>query len=113
MGENSGYFRPATTVTLGMGIIYGKLLFCHGVSEVKMNNTFSIREYNNSTVYDCLNRPFTADFCSPYLNLYPINIDDKPRPHKISRYNLDMLPSNIYVASENYICTLTSLSDSP
>ena len=29
----SGYFRLATTVTLGMGITYGKLLFCHGISK--------------------------------------------------------------------------------
>ena len=28
-----GYFRLATTVALGVGIIDGKLLYCHGVSE--------------------------------------------------------------------------------
>ena len=28
----SGYFRLATTVVLGMGIIDGKLLYCHGVA---------------------------------------------------------------------------------
>ena len=29
----SGYFRLATTVTLGMGITDGKILYCHGVAE--------------------------------------------------------------------------------
>ena len=29
----SGYFRLATTVALGMGITDGKLLYCHGVEE--------------------------------------------------------------------------------
>ena len=29
----SGYFRLATTVALGMGITDGKLLYCHGVAE--------------------------------------------------------------------------------
>ena len=27
----SGYFRLESTVELGMGITYGKLLFCHGI----------------------------------------------------------------------------------
>ena len=29
----SGYFRLANTVALGMGITYGKILYCHGVAE--------------------------------------------------------------------------------
>ena len=29
----SGYFRLLTTVALGMGITYGKLLYCHGAAE--------------------------------------------------------------------------------
>ena len=29
----SGYFRLSTAVELDMGITYGKVLFCHGVSE--------------------------------------------------------------------------------
>ena len=31
----SGYFRLATTVALGMGITDGKLLYCHGVAGLK------------------------------------------------------------------------------
>ena len=29
----SGFFRLVTTVALGVGITYGKLLFCHDVAE--------------------------------------------------------------------------------
>ena len=36
----SGYFRLATTVALGMGIIYGKLLYCHSVAEVNVDKKF-------------------------------------------------------------------------
>ena len=57
----SGYFRLATTVALGMGITDGKLLFCHGVAEGNMDKKFLTLEYNNRTVYDCFNNPFTAD----------------------------------------------------
>ena len=34
----SGYFRLAITVALGVGITDGKLLFCHGISEQIMDN---------------------------------------------------------------------------
>ena len=41
---HSGYFRLATTVALGMGITYGKLLYCRGVADgnvgVKINRKF-------------------------------------------------------------------------
>ena len=40
----SGYFRLATKVALGMGITDGKLLYCHGVSEVNMDRKFSTSE---------------------------------------------------------------------
>ena len=33
----SGYFRLATKVGFGMGITDGKLLFCHGISEVNVD----------------------------------------------------------------------------
>ena len=39
----SGYFRLATTVVLGVGIIYKKLLFCHEISEQNMDKTISTR----------------------------------------------------------------------
>ena len=48
----SGYFRLATTVELGTGITYGKLLYCHGVSEGNVDKRISRLEYNNRTVYE-------------------------------------------------------------
>ena len=78
----SGYFRLATTVAFGMGIIYRKLLYCHVVSEGNVERKISLLEYNKSTVYDCFNNTFTNDFGSPALNLPPITIDDRPFPHQ-------------------------------
>ena len=57
----SGYFRLTTTVALGMGIADGKLLYCHGFAEGNEDKKVSTLEYNNRTVYDCFNNPFTAD----------------------------------------------------
>ena len=48
----SGYFRLATTVALGMGITDGKLLYCHCVSEGNMDREISMLEYNIRTLYD-------------------------------------------------------------
>ena len=76
----SGYLRIATTVALGMGIIYGKLLYCHGVAEGNVDNRISSLEHNNRTVYDCFNNIFTANFGSPAMHLPPITIDDRPPP---------------------------------
>ena len=76
----SGYFRLATTVALGMGITDGKLLYCHGVAEGNEDKKISTLEYNNRTVYDCFNNPFTADCGSPAMHLPPITIDDRPPP---------------------------------
>ena len=44
----SGYFRLATTVALGMGITDGKLLYYHGVAEGNKDKKTSTLEYNNS-----------------------------------------------------------------
>ena len=77
----SGYFRLATTVELGMGIKYEKLLFYNGISVGRADKKISTREYNNKTVYDFFNNPFPDDFGSPALNIPPITIDD--------RYHLD------------------------
>ena len=55
----SVHFRLATTVELGMGITDGKLIYCHGVSEGNVDRNISTLEYNNRTVYDCFNNPFT------------------------------------------------------
>ena len=37
----SGYFRLATIVALGMGIADGELLFCHGISQDSEDKTIS------------------------------------------------------------------------
>ena len=76
----SGYFRLATTVALGMVITDGKLIYCHGVAEGNEDKKTSTLEYNNSTVYDCFNNPFTYDFGSPDMHIHPITIDDRPPP---------------------------------
>ena len=76
----SGYFRLATTVALGMGITDGKLLYCHGVAEGNEDKKISTLEYNNRTVYECFNNPFTSDCGSPAMHLPPITIDDRPPP---------------------------------
>ena len=109
----SGYFRLATTVALGMGIIYGKLLYCHGVAEGNKDKKISTFEYNNRTVYQCLNNPFTADCGSLAMHLPPITIDDRPPPHKRARYDPNLHPATISVASENSVSTLTTTSDLP
>ena len=72
MVTQSGYFRLATNVVLGMGIIDGKLLFCHGISEGSVDKEISTRNYNNRTFCDCLNNPFPDYFGCPDLNLPPI-----------------------------------------
>ena len=76
----SGYFRFASTVALGTGVTYGNLLYCHGVIEGNMDKKISKLDYNNSTVYEFFNNPFTADFVSPALHLPPITIYDIPCP---------------------------------
>ena len=48
----SGYFRLASTVTLGMGIVDGKLLYCHGVAEGNVYKKISTLDYSRRTFYD-------------------------------------------------------------
>ena len=109
----SGYLRLATTVVLDMGITDGKLLFCRGISEGSVYNKISTIECINRTVYDCLNNPLSADCGIPALNIYPITIDDRPLPHKRSRYTPDLLPAAISVASRNHVSTLIAHSYLP
>ena len=78
-----------------------------------MDKKFSTLDYNNRTVYECFNNPFTDDFGSPALNLPPITFDDIPHLHKRASYTPDLLPADISVASENAFSTLTTSSDSP
>ena len=83
-----------------MGITDGKLLYCHGVAEVNEDNKVPTLKYNNRTVYECFNNPFTADCGSPAMHIPPITIDDRPPPHKRARYAPNMLPATISVASK-------------
>ena len=96
-----------------MGIIYGKLLFCQGISEESVDKKFSIIEYKNRMVFDWFDNPFTDDCGIPSYNPPPITIYDRPLPHKRSRYTPDLLPDVIYAASERYDSTLATPSDSP
>ena len=109
----SGYFRLATTVELGMMIIYGNIILCHGISEGSEDNIFLTREYNYRTVYECFNNNFLYDFVIPNFNLPPINIDNSPHPDIRYRYTPDLIPYAISVASEKSVSTLTTPSNSP
>ena len=109
----SVYFILATTLALSMVITDRKLLFCHGISEESVDKNISTIEYNNRMVYEFFNNTFTADFGSPDLNPPPINIDDRPHPHKIAHYTPDLLPAATSVASENCVSTFTTPSDLP
>ena len=107
----SGYFRLTTIVSLGMVITYGKLRFCHHISQDSEDKTSSTKEQNKRTVYEYFNNTFTSNFGSPDLSLPTITIDDRPLHHKIARYTPDLLPVAISVASKNYVSTLTNPSD--
>ena len=48
----SGYFRLANTVELGIDIVDGKLLLCNVISEESVEGKISTREYNSRKVYD-------------------------------------------------------------
>ena len=48
----SGYLIITTILALGMGITYGKLLYCHGVAVGNVDEKVSTLEYNNRMVYD-------------------------------------------------------------
>ena len=63
-------------------------------------------------VYERFDYPFIDEVGIPDLNLPPITIDGRHRPHKISHYTPDMLPYAISVDSENYFSTLITPSDS-
>ena len=96
-----------------MDITYGKLLYYCVVSEGNMDKKISTLDYNNRTVYDCFNNPFTYELGIPYLNVPPITFNDRPRPHKRARYTPDLLPAATYVAYGNYFITLTTPCDLP
>ena len=109
----SGYFKLATTVVLGMDITDGNILFCHGISKESVDKKIATIDYSNRTVYYFLNNPYTYDCGSPYLNLSPITIGDRLHPYKIARYTPYLFPAAIYVASKKYVSTLNTPYDSP
>ena len=90
-----------------MVIADGKLIYCHGVSEVNLDRNISTKEYNNRTFYELFNNPFTDDLGRPALNIPPITFDD--RPHNTP----DLIPAAISFASKTYFITFTTPSDSP
>ena len=57
--SQSGYFRLATAVALGMGITDGNILYYHSVAERNADREISTLEYNKRTVYECFNNFFT------------------------------------------------------
>ena len=109
----SEYFRLATTVALGMVIVDGDLLYCHGVAKINVDKKILALQYNNRTVYYCFNNTFTDEFGSQKLHLPPITIDDIPCSNKLSVYTLNLIPAATSIASKNYVSTLTTPSDSP
>ena len=96
-----------------MGIIYGKLILCHVISEGNVDKKISRREYNNWTVYNCFNNTFPVYCGSTDLNLPLITIDDRPLLHKRSRYTSDLIVDTISVVSKNSVSSLTNPFDSP
>ena len=99
----SGHFRLVTAVELGMGITYGNILFCHGVSYeiIKLKKISLI-------VYELFNNNTPVDYSSPYLSITPMPIDDSPRPNKRYQYTSDPLPDSIYVTSGKFVINLTT-----
>ena len=51
--KHSGYFRLVPTVVLGMGITYGKLPLCCGISDKIRENKISMRDYNYRIFMSC------------------------------------------------------------
>ena len=47
------------------------------------------------------------------MNISPIAIYDRPRPHKVSCYTPDLLPDTISVAYESSVINFTTPSDFP
>ena len=93
-----------------MDIIDRKILYCHVVAEGNVDKKNSTLGYNNRTVYELFNNPFTDEFGIPDLHLPPITIDDRPCPYKRSWYTPDLILYAISVAYGNYVSTLTTPS---
>ena len=108
--NKSGYFILATTVPLGMGITYAKLLLCSGLSEQSKYNTISIIEYNDRTVYEFFYNPFSVYSGTPDFNRPPVPINDSPHRKKRSRCTSDPLPDYISVTSANSVSEFSSPS---
>ena len=100
-------------MAVGMFIIDGKVLLCHGISEESVDKKVLTIDYNNRTVFDFFSDTFTDDFGSPDLNIPPITIGNRSCPHKRACYIPDLLLAAISVVSENYVSNLNTPADSP
>ena len=86
-----------------MYITDGKLIFCHGISDLIRYNKIPMIYYNHRT-------PFPVDYGIPYFNLPHMPINHSPCPKK-SRYTPDPLPAAIYIVPEKSIFALTAPCD--
>ena len=71
-----------------------------------------MREYNDRSFCDYFDKPFPVGCGGTDFNLPPMTIDDSSIPNKRAHYTSDLLPADIYVASEKYIITLAAPYDS-
>ena len=97
-------------MALGVIVIDGKLLLCHGNSEQSKENPISMIEYKYRTLHECFNNNFPIDGVIPSLNIPPIAIDYSSHRNERSRYTSDPLPAAIYVTSGKSIIALTTPS---
>ena len=58
-------------MSLGMGIIDGKLLLCCDISDKIREKNITTIEYNYRSVYDCFNNTFPDDYGAPAMNIPP------------------------------------------
>ena len=86
------------------------MLWCFRSKQGKIN---SPRKYNESTVYECFNKPFSVDRGSPDLNPPHIIIGDSYRPNKRYQYTPDTLPAAIDISPVKYISNPNKTSESP
>ena len=109
----SGYFRLANTVTLGVGGLY--MVRLYSVFSFHIKSRTSPFQWENTIIGQFITDliiPFQLMFFSPDFNLHPIPIDDSPHPNKSGQYTSDMLPDIISVASGNSSNVLTTPDDS-
>ena len=98
----SGYYRHETTVSLGTGIKYATIIFCHGISVKNRDKEISIIDQNDGKVYNCFKNIFEFDCGIQNFNLNLMPIDDRPRPPKHSiilliRHQLKLMLPDFFI----------------